>query len=83
MQLSASSDGRCTTAMPIPARAAAERIRDKIAASKAEGMWMDGTPPLGYKPDGGEHPAWQFQPSFSDENGDQLPCKYFGLLQYS
>ena len=30
----------------------AERIRDKIAASKAKGMWMDGTPPLGYKPDG-------------------------------
>jgi site-specific DNA recombinase len=30
----------------------AERIRDKIAASKAKGMWMGGTPPLGYKPDG-------------------------------
>jgi DNA invertase Pin-like site-specific DNA recombinase len=30
----------------------AERIRDKIAASKARGMWMGGTPPLGYKPDG-------------------------------
>ena len=28
----------------------AERIRDKIAASKAKGMWMGGTPPLGYKP---------------------------------
>jgi len=27
----------------------AERIRDKIAASKAKGMWMGGTPPLGYK----------------------------------
>jgi len=26
-----------------------ERIRDKIAASKAKGMWMGGTPPLGYK----------------------------------
>ncbi|MFZ2738052.1 MAG: recombinase family protein [Burkholderiaceae bacterium] len=25
-----------------------ERIRDKIAASKAKGMWMGGTPPLGY-----------------------------------
>ena len=25
-----------------------ERIRDKIAASKARGMWMGGTPPLGY-----------------------------------
>jgi DNA invertase Pin-like site-specific DNA recombinase len=31
---------------------AAERIRDKIAASKAKGMWMGGTPPLGYEPDG-------------------------------
>lgn len=30
----------------------AERIRDKIAASKAKGMWMGGPPPLGYKPDG-------------------------------
>lgn len=30
----------------------AERIPDKIAASKAKGMWMGGTPPLGYRPDG-------------------------------
>ena len=30
----------------------AERIRDKIAASKAKGMWMGGVPPLGYAPDG-------------------------------
>lgn len=30
----------------------AERIRDKIAASKAKGMWMGGNPPLGYTPDG-------------------------------
>ena len=30
----------------------AERIRDKLAASKARGMWMGGTPPLGYAPDG-------------------------------
>ena len=30
----------------------AERIRDKIAASKARGMWMGGIPPLGYVPDG-------------------------------
>jgi DNA invertase Pin-like site-specific DNA recombinase len=27
-----------------------ERIRDKIAASKAKGMWMGGTPPFGYDP---------------------------------
>ncbi len=30
----------------------AERIRDKITASKAKGMWMGGIPPLGYRPDG-------------------------------
>ncbi|HEY9213264.1 MAG TPA: recombinase family protein, partial [Ancylobacter sp.] len=30
----------------------AERIRDKVAASKARGMWMGGSPPLGYQPDG-------------------------------
>ena len=30
----------------------AERIRDKIAASKSKGMWMGGTPPLGYEPNG-------------------------------
>ncbi|QNE32435.1 recombinase family protein [Sphingomonas sp. NBWT7] len=30
----------------------AERIRDKLAASKARGMWMGGVAPLGYKPDG-------------------------------
>lgn len=30
----------------------AERIRDKIAASKAKGMWKGGTPPLGYAPEG-------------------------------
>lgn len=27
----------------------AARIRDKIAASKTKGLWMGGTPPLGYK----------------------------------
>lgn len=27
-----------------------ERIRDKISQSKAKGMWMGGTPPLGYAP---------------------------------
>jgi len=26
-----------------------ERIRDKVAASKAKGMWMGGNPPLGYE----------------------------------
>jgi site-specific DNA recombinase len=28
---------------------AGERIRDKISASKRRGMWMGGTPPIGYK----------------------------------
>ncbi len=28
----------------------AERIRDKIAASKKQGLWMGGVPPLGYDP---------------------------------
>ncbi|WP_461496348.1 recombinase family protein, partial [Pyruvatibacter sp.] len=30
----------------------AERIRDKIAASKRKGLWMGGSVPLGYDPDG-------------------------------
>ena len=30
----------------------AERIRDKITASKKRGLWMGGTVPLGYEPDG-------------------------------
>ena len=30
----------------------AERIRDKIAASKKKGLWMGGNIPLGYDPDG-------------------------------
>ncbi|MEJ8473189.1 recombinase family protein [Roseibium algae] len=30
----------------------AERIRDKIAASKKKGMWMGGAVPLGYRPNG-------------------------------
>ncbi|MET0183603.1 MAG: recombinase family protein [Caulobacterales bacterium] len=29
-----------------------ERIRDKIAASKAKGLWMGGRPPFGYTPKG-------------------------------
>jgi site-specific DNA recombinase len=31
---------------------AAERVRDKIAASKRKGLWMGGQVPLGYEPDG-------------------------------
>ncbi len=33
----------------------AERIRDKIAASKKLGMWMGGVPPLGYDPHPDKH----------------------------
>ena len=33
---------------------ASERIRDKIAASKAKGMWMGGNVPLGYRRQGAE-----------------------------
>ena len=29
----------------------AERVRDKIAASKAKGMWMGGVVPIGYRPE--------------------------------
>jgi site-specific DNA recombinase len=47
----------------------AERIRDKIAASKAKGMWMGGNPPVGYAPDGRtlsivEHEARQVRDIF-------------------
>ena len=27
----------------------AERIRDKVAASRKKGIWMDGVPPFGYR----------------------------------
>jgi site-specific DNA recombinase len=27
----------------------AERIRDKVAASRKKGMWMGGVPPYGYR----------------------------------
>ena len=33
----------------------AERIRDKIAQSKARGMWMGGCPPIGYQQIGRAH----------------------------
>ena len=33
---------------PVRARGYGERIRDKIAASKAKGIWMGGSVPLGY-----------------------------------
>jgi DNA invertase Pin-like site-specific DNA recombinase len=51
----ASSMGRLTLNMLLSfaqfeREVTAERIRDKIAASKAKGLWMGGTVPLGYDP---------------------------------
>ena len=40
-------DGR-RSLVEVEREIAGERIRDKIAASKAKGMWMGGTVPLGY-----------------------------------
>jgi len=41
-----------------------ERIRDKIAASKAKGIWMGGVPPLGYDP---KDRALTINPSEADQ----------------
>ena len=38
----------CCPSLSLSARSPAERIRDKIAASKRKGMWMGGNMPLGY-----------------------------------
>ncbi|WP_136439371.1 recombinase family protein [Pacificoceanicola onchidii] len=53
----ATSMGRLTLNMLLSfaqfeRKVTAERIRDKIAASKRKGMWMGGSVPLGYQPDG-------------------------------
>lgn len=53
----ATSTGRLTLNMLVifaqfEREVTAERIRDKIAASKRKGMWMGGSVPLGYQPDG-------------------------------
>ena len=53
----ATSMGRLTLNMPLSfaqfeREVTAERIRDKIASSKAKGMWMGGTVPFGYDKDG-------------------------------
>jgi DNA invertase Pin-like site-specific DNA recombinase len=39
---------RRSAAPAITLRTIAERIRDKIAASRRKGMWMGGNLPLGY-----------------------------------
>ncbi|MEZ5655403.1 MAG: recombinase family protein [Sphingobium sp.] len=51
----------------------AERIRDKLAASKAKGMWMGGMPPLGYRPDGRSL-------SIIDDHADIVRAIYAGYL---
>ncbi len=53
----ASSMGRLTLNMLLSfaqfeREVTAERIRDKIAASKRRGLWMGGQVPMGYDPDG-------------------------------
>ncbi|WP_245191050.1 recombinase family protein [Jannaschia formosa] len=53
----ATSMGRLTLNMLLSfaqfeRKVTAERIRDKIAASKRKGLWMGGQIPLGYDPDG-------------------------------
>ncbi len=46
-----------------------ERIRDKIAASKRKGMWMGGTPPIGY--------ALKDQKLLVDHKQAQVVCHIF------
>jgi DNA invertase Pin-like site-specific DNA recombinase len=41
---------RCSARRPARALTA-ERIRDKVAASRRKGMWMGGVPPFGYRVD--------------------------------
>ena len=43
-----------------------ERIRDKFAASRRKGMWMGGTPPLGYDVRDRKLVVNETKPSWSD-----------------
>ena len=45
----------------------AERIRDKIAASKQKGLWMGGNVPLGYEPDGRTLKIKEAEPGLSGQ----------------
>lgn len=55
----------------------AERIRDKIAASKAKGLWMGGYPPLGYD----RHPDDKVRSLIINEDeADQIRI-IFGLYE--
>lgn len=55
----------------------AERIRDKIAASKAKGMWMGGYPPLGYDRD----PDPNIQSLVVNQKEAQNVTTIFGLFE--
>ena len=53
----------------------AERIRDKIAASKKKGLWMGGIPPLGYDP----HPDPHERQLVVNQDEAQTVAAIFGL----
>ena len=53
----------------------AERIRDKIAASKQKGLWMGGLPPLGYDP----HPDRQRRELVVNEDEARTVRRLFAL----
>ncbi|WP_335948454.1 recombinase family protein [Salipiger bermudensis] len=53
----------------------AERIRDKIAASKKKGLWMGGVPPLGYDP----HPDPKTRELVVNETEAEVVRKLFAL----
>lgn len=55
----------------------AERIRDKIAASKKKGLWMGGLPPLGYDP----HPDPKTRSLVINENEAAKVKQLFGLYE--
>lgn len=55
----------------------AERIRDKIAASKKKGMWMGGIPPLGYDP----HPDTTRRELVVNETEAKLVRQIFALYE--
>jgi len=55
----------------------AERIRDKIAASKKKGLWMGGIPPLGYD----AHPEPTTRELVTNENEAQTVRSVFELYE--
>lgn len=55
----------------------AERIRDKIAASKKKGLWMGGVPPLGYDP----HPGTNTRILVANEAEAKTVKRLFDLYE--